>query len=260
MNGSAAPTSAPHESTADGAAEPTYDGYLRLPTILTAQAPTTAESDRYTHAAEHFFIVAHQSCELWLKQALLDLNLAADAVRSRPRDLGLCLEQVRRVTHVLTMIAEHFTVLERLTVASFARFRGALGRASGAQSGQFRALYRALGLYGADSELFRGFLSALAERDLTVAEVYRRAPHSGLSYLLAEGLVDLSQAVRRCQLAHVEVVVRQIGARPGTGRTTGADFLARRLAVPFPELWEARTALHTPGGVDSVGVGVQYDR
>ncbi|MFF7243006.1 tryptophan 2,3-dioxygenase family protein [Embleya sp. NPDC008237] len=259
MNGSAARTSAAHESAAD-AAEPTYDGYLRLATVLTAQAPTTAESDRSTYAAEHFFIVTHQSCELWLKQALLDLGLATDAVRSRPRDLELCLEQVRRTTHVLAMIAEHFTVLERLTVSSFARFRGALGRASGAQSGQFRALYRALGLYGADSELFRGFLTALAERDLTVAEVYRRAPHSGLPYLLAEGLVDLAQAVRRCQLAHVEVVVRQIGARPGTGRTTGADFLARRLAAPFPELWEARAALHSPGPVDSVGVGVRYDR
>ncbi|MFE5328106.1 tryptophan 2,3-dioxygenase family protein [Embleya sp. NPDC056575] len=259
MNGSAARTSAPHTSAADGAAGPTYDGYLRLSTILGAQAPTTAESDRCTHAAEHFFIVAHQSCELWLKQALLDLELAADAIGSRPRDLHLCLEQVRRTTHVLAVIAEHFTVLERLTVSSFARFRGALGRASGAQSAQFHALYRALGLYGAESALFREFLGALAERDLTVAEVYRRAPQSGLPYLLAEGLVDLSQAVRRCQLAHVEVVVRQIGARPGTGRTTGADFLARRLAVPFPELWEARSALHGSQAV-GVGGGGRYDR
>nr|WP_237535740.1 tryptophan 2,3-dioxygenase family protein [Streptomyces sp. SID3343] len=250
--------SAPPESAAGDAEGPTYDGYLRLPTILTAQAPSTPESDRFTHAAEHFFIVAHQTCELWLKQALLDLDLAADAVASRPRDPELCLEQVRRATHVLTMIAEHFTVLERLTVSSFARFRGSLGRASGAQSRQFHALYRALGLYGATSRLFQGFLDTLAERDLTVAEVYHRAPHCGVPYLLAEALVDLSQAVRRGQLAHVELVVRQIGARPGTGRTTGADFLARRLAAPFPELWEARAALHSPGPVGSVGV--QYDR
>lgn len=234
------PSAAAESGSDDLVPDLTYAAYLHLPQLLDTQHPSTPESDRVTHAAEHFFIVTHQSCELWLKQAVLDLELASEALRQPPRDLGLCLEQVRRVARIVGLVEGHFRMMERLSVRCFARFRPRLGTASGSQSGQFAEVFRQVGLYGAKSPLYEGFLAALGEHDLTVTDVYRGAPHTGLPYVLAEALIDLSEKIRDCLLAHVDVVARQIGGKPGTGGSSGVAHLAGRVAAPFPELWEAR--------------------
>ena len=64
------------------------------------------------------------------------------------------------------------------------------------------------------------------------------------AYELAEKLVDLEDYFRRWRFNHVTTVERIIGAKRGTGGTSGTTYLRRMLdVVLFPELWDVRTAL-----------------
>ncbi|WP_068108777.1 tryptophan 2,3-dioxygenase [Tropicimonas marinistellae] len=61
---------------------------------------------------------------------------------------------------------------------------------------------------------------------------------------LAEAFVALEDALRCWRFNHVTTVERVIGAKSGTGGTTGVSYLRRLLDVElFPELWQARTAM-----------------
>lgn len=63
-------------------------------------------------------------------------------------------------------------------------------------------------------------------------------------YLLAEALVDLAHDIARWRSSHLLTVERLLGAKTGTGGTTGAAWL-RRVADHrfFKELWMIRTEL-----------------
>jgi tryptophan 2,3-dioxygenase len=75
-------------------------------------------------------------------------------------------------------------------------------------------------------------------------EVYRHTDTSWDLYELAEELVDLEDTIRQWRFRHVTTVQRIIGAKPGTGGTSGVGYLKERLAIVlFPELWEVRTDL-----------------
>ncbi len=74
--------------------------------------------------------------------------------------------------------------------------------------------------------------------------VYRDTGAHWDLYELAEKLVDLEDAFRQWRFRHVTTVERIIGAKRGTGGTSGVAYLRRALdVVLFPELWRARTAL-----------------
>jgi tryptophan 2,3-dioxygenase len=81
-----------------------------------------------------------------------------------------------------------------------------------------------------------------------VTDVWRtiyveRDKHSDL-YLLAEALVDLAHDLARWRSSHLLTVERLLGAKVGTGGTSGVPWL-RRVADHrfFPELWTIRTKL-----------------
>lgn len=229
-------------------ADLTYDEYLGLAKCLKAVQPVTPERHRRVFAAEHFFIIAHQTTELWVKQVLMDIDHATVAAAGPDRDPDLAAEHVGRAGKIISLLVEHVGVLRCLQPRDFAQFRPALGTSSGAQSAQLHRLRRVLGLASRTSPLLTELLEAAAEQNMSLTTIYRHAPHAGPLYRLAEAMADLSHAFWQWQLVHVEVTTRAIGSARGTGRTSGAQFLARRLAVPFPELWEARTLLHAEPG------------
>lgn len=220
----------------------TYAGYLRLPELLGAIRPLSPPGDRRVHSAEHFFIVAHQASELWLRQVLVDLDLAVHAVDDGQPEVGAVA--TARAAAALRLLAEHVGLLRALSPRDFANFRQLLGQASGAHSGQFRSVRRALGLEGGDGPLWTVLVTAAEDRGHSVSDLYTSADDSDPLFRLAEAMVELSQAYWTWQVVHVEVVRRSIGNARGTGRTSGAEYLAGRLGAPFPELWEARSLLH----------------
>jgi len=116
-----------------------YAGYLRLDKILTAQAPLSDPE----HHDEQLFIIQHQTSELWMKLMIHELTSAREHVRSG--ELEPAFKILARVKQVQRMLFEQWAVLETLTPAEYAQFRGVLGNASGFQSAQYRRIEFLLG-------------------------------------------------------------------------------------------------------------------
>lgn len=79
------------------------------------------------------------------------------------------------------------------------------------------------------------------ELQATLVELYRNDPKNAE---LCERLVDLDEGLQEWRYRHVKMVQRTIGSRPGTGGSSGAQYLATTLMTPiFPDLWEIRSRL-----------------
>jgi tryptophan 2,3-dioxygenase len=72
-------------------------------------------------------------------------------------------------------------------------------------------------------------------------DVYRRDTKNAE---LCERLVDLDEGCQEWRYRHVKMVERTIGAKPGTGGSSGAAYLRDTVGSPiFPDLWEVRSQL-----------------
>lgn len=61
-------------------------------------------------------------------------------------------------------------------------------------------------------------------------------------YELAEKLVDVEYRFHLWRFSHMKTVERILGAKPGTGGTSGVPYLKKALELRFyPELWDVRT-------------------
>jgi tryptophan 2,3-dioxygenase len=118
-------------------AEESYGGYLHLVELLSAQQPRTAQHD------EMLFIIQHQTSELWMKLMLHELDAAVKFIQTDK--LGESFKIFARVAHIQRMLFEQWSVLETMTPSEYLTFRGALGRSSGFQSFQYRAIEFVLG-------------------------------------------------------------------------------------------------------------------
>jgi tryptophan 2,3-dioxygenase len=71
--------------------------------------------------------------------------------------------------------------------------------------------------------------------------VYR---HDAAAGGVCERLVDLDEGLQEWRYRHVKMVQRTIGTKPGTGGSSGAEYLTTTLNRPaFPDLWAIRTRL-----------------
>jgi tryptophan 2,3-dioxygenase len=115
----------------------TYGDYLHLDELLAAQRPVTDVHD------EMLFIIQHHTSELWIKLLLHELDRAVELVRGDR--LVETFKIFARVAHIQRMLFEQWAVLETMTPSEYLQFRDALGKASGFQSYQYRALEFVLG-------------------------------------------------------------------------------------------------------------------
>src|SRR5437879_3923549 len=113
-------------------------------------------------AAGQFFIVVHQAFELWFKQALLDLDCAADALAGPERDPEVALDHLQRVAAVHRLLVQQMVLFNHLSPRSFLAFRPYLGTASGSESERWHRVQRALGLRGGSgSPIYRALGEAI---------------------------------------------------------------------------------------------------
>ncbi|MER5766608.1 tryptophan 2,3-dioxygenase family protein [Streptomyces sp. NPDC001985] len=236
----------------------TYHGYLGLTQLLEARRPVLPdEASPRDRAAEAFFIVVHQSSELWLRQILTDLEGARESMAPPRMETELALEFLERVVSVHRLLNEHLTVLGLLPGASFAELRPRLGCASGAESRQFRDLDRVVGLDGGTGPLYDSFVAAVLGHGMTVEEVYRQGHTAGPLYRIAETLLEVGHLIWQWKVRHLDVVARTLGDLPGTGGSAGTRYLRERVGSVFPELTRARALALT--GRES-GPGARLDR
>jgi tryptophan 2,3-dioxygenase len=255
----------------------TYGSYLRLPDLLSAQQ---LESDPPAHD-ELLFITIHQVYELWFQQLLHEAGTVRDALiatdaASGGRDLWFARHLLSRMHVIERVLVQQVDVLETMTPQDFLEFRQRLAPASGFQSVQFRELEflsgakdpsyldRFKGITAAEDErlarrlaepsLWDGFVHVLGEAGLDVSDdeaitaSVRTAAHDRSSYAdiwgLAEALLQHDELAAAWRARHVVMVERMIGAKGGTGGSSGAEYLRGRLALKYyPLLWELRSAL-----------------
>ena len=109
-----------------------YADYLCLDAILTAQSPLTDAHD------EVLFIIQHQVSEMWMRLAIHELiatcsHLAHD-------NIEMSLKTLSRVLRIHDQLNSAWDVLRTMTPGEFMTFRPALGKSSGFQSYQYRAI------------------------------------------------------------------------------------------------------------------------
>ena len=256
----------------------TYGSYLRLPQLLDAQH---LESDPPAHD-ELLFITIHQVYELWFQQLLHEVEAVRDALLSTPiqQDGGDRLWWARHLlnrVHVIErVLVQQVDVLETMTPQDFLEFRQRLAPASGFQSVQFRELEfisgakdegflrRFKGLTDAEKlslrrrldepSLWEAFTALLASRGLdvegdeTLTASLRRVAHDRASFgdlwAMAEALILHDELAAAWRARHVVMVERMIGAKSGTGGSSGATYLRSRVPMQYyPVLWELRSEL-----------------
>ncbi|MEP6476895.1 MAG: tryptophan 2,3-dioxygenase family protein [Actinomycetota bacterium] len=245
-----------------------YGSYLKLPELIELQQ---LRSDPPVHD-ELVFIVVHQAYELWFRQLLFEL----EAIRDRlfDGDTERARHYLVRVRAIERVLIQHIDVLRSMSPQDFLAFRSLLTPASGFQSVQFREVEFVSGLkdprYLEDlaaspedrSRLARrleeptvwdGFVALLERHGLPMpadddqarmGSLVAMAQEHPALFAVSEGLVDHDEGVATWRHAHVLMVEREIGAKRGTGGSSGVGYLRGTLDKRFfPELWELRSHL-----------------
>ena len=109
-----------------------YGDYLSLDTVLSAQKPLSTAHD------EMLFIVQHHVSELWMKLAIHEIGAAIGAIRrDEPR---AAFKMLTRVARIFEQLNNAWDVLRTMTPSEYTTFRDKLGKSSGFQSWQYRAI------------------------------------------------------------------------------------------------------------------------
>jgi tryptophan 2,3-dioxygenase len=192
------------------------------------------------------------------------------------RPTWLARHLLHRVHVIERLLVAQIDVLETMTPQDFLEFRAALAPASGFQSVQFRELEFLSGAKDsaflarfrsltpderdrldsrlAEPSLWDAYVDLLASRDLPVGDakeilaslvtVARDRPRYDDLWELAEDLLAYDELAALWRARHVQMVERQIGTKSGTGGSTGAPYLHRRVPLRYyPLLWELRDSL-----------------
>ncbi|XP_021249086.1 tryptophan 2,3-dioxygenase isoform X2 [Numida meleagris] len=126
-----------------------YGDYLQLNKILNAQELQSEKKGNKIHD-EHLFIVTHQAYELWFKQILWELDSVRVIFQNGhvrdERNMLKVITRMNRISMILKLLVEQFSVLETMTALDFFDFRDYLSPASGFQSLQFRLLENKIGV------------------------------------------------------------------------------------------------------------------
>ncbi|GAA0583900.1 tryptophan 2,3-dioxygenase family protein [Kribbella sandramycini] len=224
-----------------------YASYLQLDQLLSMQEPRTSNTaPREVVLAEHFFIVAHQASEIWLKQIIADLLAATDALRpdyGNP-DANLSVEYLDRAGRLIGLLHDQLVALEKMPLRHFADFRPHLGTASGAQSQQFHQLDDLLGNDERPDGLYAAFDAYATAQGMSVAAVCRIGSSTGVLHRIAESLVEIGNGFWRWKIAHLTMISALLGDQPGTAGSSGAGYIASRIRLPFPRLRLLRGEVH----------------
>lgn len=126
-----------HSAKLDFATDMSYGDYLQLDPILAAQRPLSPDRN------ELLFIIQHQTSELWMKLILHELEGAIASIRDDK--LPPAFKMLARVSRIMQQLVQAWDVLATMTPPEYSAIRPYLGRSSGFQSFQYRAIEFRLG-------------------------------------------------------------------------------------------------------------------
>jgi tryptophan 2,3-dioxygenase len=226
-----------------------YERYLRTDELLALQK-TTAE---VTHRDEHLFQTVHQSSELWLKLACIELEAAANLIDDSA--VAAAVRLIRRASDAMSLVTDHLHMLEHMSPTDYAVVRTALGHGAGFDSPGFRQVHRVA------PTLAAAFARALESRRLTLLGVYERSHEDEDLYQLAEQLTTFDERTIIWRFHHLKVVERIIGGNVIGTQGTPVEVLGKRIDVRFfPELWLVRDEITRRSKLGADGHGTDDNR
>ncbi|HET7695264.1 MAG TPA: tryptophan 2,3-dioxygenase family protein [Vicinamibacterales bacterium] len=221
-----------------GTAASDYERYLRTEELLSLQKTR----DEVVHRDEHLFQTVHQSSELWLKLACLEIDEAAALIAAGSPAGATRL--LRRACDCMSLVTSQLHMLDHLSPADYAVVRTALGHGAGFDSPGFRQVHRV------SPPLGEAFEALLARRGVTLLDVYTRGYELDDLYQLAEQLTTWDERVILWRFHHLKVVERIIGGHVIGTQGTPVEVLGKRVDVRFfPALWAVRDEM-TRGSSD----------
>ena len=252
-------------------AELSYGRYLRIPELLGLQSGLSSPPAH----DELLFIVVHQAYELWFKEILFELEATRSCLFSGDTDRAR--HYLARVHAIERVLLEHLGIIETMSPQDFLEFRHNLAPASGFQSVQFREIEFLSGLKEpgllkrlaetpeererlerrlSEPTLWDGFVALMEANGLamppddaearqrSLLELMRDVKAHPEVFAVSEALLTHDEMIAAWRLRHILMVERQIGAKTGTGGSTGASYLRTTLDKRFfPELWDVRSYL-----------------
>jgi tryptophan 2,3-dioxygenase len=209
-----------------------YERYLRTDELLALQK-TPGE---WGHRDELLFQTVHQSSEIWLKHAWMEVEEATRLIEAR--DVAGALRLLGRANHAIRYVTSFLEHLELMSPWEYQEVRRVLGHGSGFDSPGFR------GIREVSPGLLASFDTLRRERGLTLLEVYTQGRENEDLYQLAEALIDWDEQVGIWRFRHVKMVGRVIGEDVVGTQGTPVELLAGLIKHKmFPELWAVRTDL-----------------
>jgi tryptophan 2,3-dioxygenase len=216
----------------DGPGASDYERYLRTDELLALQKGP----DEWVHRDELLFQTVHQSSELWLKHAWVEVEEAARLVDAR--DLAAANRLLRRACAAVKYVEGFLEHLEQMSPWEYQEVRRVLGHGSGFDSPGFREIRRV------SPGLLQAFHEVRRERGLSLLEVYTQGREHEELYQLAELLTEWDERVGVWRFRHFKVVARIIGEDVVGTQGTPVELLAGLIKHKmFPELWSVRTDL-----------------
>ena len=263
-------------------AQLTYGSYLRLPQLLSAQhlESDPPAHDELLFITIHqvyelwFQQLLHEGSSA--RDAMLSTGSTGSTAGAAGNRLWWALHLLNRMHVIERVLVQQVDVLETMTPQDFLEFRQRLAPASGFQSVQFRELEflsgakdpayveRFRGITPEENarlarrlqepSLWDGFLHVLAARglpvdsDAAVRDAMRTVARDRSTYaevwVLSEALLQHDELAASWRARHVLMVERMIGAKSGTGGSSGAAYLRSRHGLQYyPLLWELRSSL-----------------
>lgn len=114
-----------------------YGDYLQLDSILNSQKPLSQAHD------EMLFIIQHQTSELWLKLAIVEMHSTISQIQAD--NLRPAFKHLSRVSRIFEQLNSAWDVLRTMTPSEYTTFRDSLGHSSGFQSHQYRVVEYVVG-------------------------------------------------------------------------------------------------------------------
>ncbi len=265
---------------ADAPNKLTYNSYLKVPELLSLQH---YESTPPAHD-ELLFITIHQAYELWFKQILFELDsvmahMAQDDVYESSRLLQRVLKIEKLLVsqiHILETMTPRDFLRFRSALNPASGFQSIQFREVEFLTGiRDESLLRYIDQTTEDARrlnarlnspsLRTGFYELLKRQGFDVQvpsedgelpddvrannldalfPLYRFPEKYFHLYTLSEALVEHDQNLLLWRFHHVRVVERLIGTKPGTGGSSGVEYLSSTLdRRAYPTLWEVRATL-----------------
>jgi tryptophan 2,3-dioxygenase len=265
-----------------GASDLTYNDYLKVPELLALQVPQSqpAHHDEMLfivihqayelwfklilhemekaidHMAEanvlrahHFMVRCNQIMKLLVQQIhILETMTPAEFLQFRSRlapASGFQSTQFREIEFLAGLkdvsYFKHFQSRPEFIAKLDQRMKGVDLRMA------FYSMLRKMG-YAIPEGAAEGELTASDEAKskviAAIRPIYQKPAEFSQLYILSESLVEFDECLALWREHHVRVVERVIGFKPGTGGSSGVEYLRSTVTKKcFPCLWAVRTYL-----------------